>query len=106
MCVCSLYICMYVCIYMTSVHGAMGCGQKSLGLVWRCHQLLSGFLAKGHLPRMSRQSHVFICVYVGYGIMYVCMYVCMYVYIYIYICVCLCVCVSVCVCVCVCVANV
>ena len=26
-------------------HG--GCGQKSFKLVWRCHQLLSGFLAKG-----------------------------------------------------------
>ena len=25
-------------------------------LVWRCHQLLSGFLAKGHLPRVSRRS--------------------------------------------------
>ena len=24
-------------------------------LVWRCHQLLSGFLIKGHLPQMSRQ---------------------------------------------------
>ena len=23
--------------------------------MWRCHQLLSGFLAKGHLPRVSRQ---------------------------------------------------
>ena len=28
---------------------------KSITLVWRCHQLLSGFLAKGHLPRMSRK---------------------------------------------------
>ena len=46
----------------------MGCGQnllsmepwaaakKSFKLVWRCHQLLSGFLAKGHLPRVSRRS--------------------------------------------------
>ena len=24
--------------------------------MWRCHQLLSGFLAEGHLPRVSRQS--------------------------------------------------
>ena len=24
--------------------------------MWRCNQLLSGFLAKGHLPRVSRQS--------------------------------------------------
>ena len=35
---------------------AMGCGQKSFKLVWRCHQLLSGFLVKGHLSRVSRQS--------------------------------------------------
>ena len=26
--------------------------------MWRCHQLLSGFLAKGHLPRVSRQSRL------------------------------------------------
>ena len=39
-----------------AVHGAMGCGQKSFKLVWLCQQLLSGFLAKGHLPRVSRQS--------------------------------------------------
>ena len=25
-------------------------------LVWRCHQLLSRFLANDHLPRMSSQS--------------------------------------------------
>ena len=37
-------------------HGAMGCGQKGFKLIWRCHQLLSGFLAKGHLRRVSRQS--------------------------------------------------
>ena len=42
--------------YGPVVHGAMGCGQKNFQLVWRCHQLLSGFLAKGHLPRVSRQS--------------------------------------------------
>ena len=30
--------------------------KKNFQLVWRCHQLLSGFLAKGHLPRVSRQS--------------------------------------------------
>ena len=30
--------------------------QKSFKLVWRCHQLRSRFLAKGHLPRVSRQS--------------------------------------------------
>ena len=28
---------------------SMDCGQKSFKLVWRCHQPLSGFLAKGHL---------------------------------------------------------
>ena len=31
----------------------MGCGQKSFKL---CHQLLSGLLAKSHLPRVSRRS--------------------------------------------------
>ena len=30
--------------------------KKNFHLVWRCHQLLSGFLAKGHLPRVFRQS--------------------------------------------------
>ena len=30
--------------------------KKSFKLMWRCHQLLSGFLANGHLPRVSRQS--------------------------------------------------
>ena len=34
----------------------MGCNQKNFKLVWQCHQFLSGFLAKGHLPRVSRQS--------------------------------------------------
>jgi hypothetical protein len=43
---------------LLSVHGAMGCGQKSLLLVWRCHQLLSGFLAKGHLFPVSRWSRL------------------------------------------------
>ena len=36
-------------------HGAMGCGQKSFKIVWWCHELLSGFLAKGNLPRASSQ---------------------------------------------------
>ena len=36
------------------VHGAMGAAnKKKFKLVWRCHQLLSGFLAKGHLLRLS-----------------------------------------------------
>ena len=30
--------------------------KKSFKLVWRCHQVLSGFLAKSHLPRVSCQS--------------------------------------------------
>ena len=30
--------------------------KKSFKLVWWCHQLLSGFLANGHLPRVSLQS--------------------------------------------------
>ena len=40
------------------VHGAMGCGQKSLKVVWQCYKLLYGYLAKGHLPRVSRLSHL------------------------------------------------
>ena len=34
----------------------MGCSQKTFKLVWRCHQLLSGFLAKSLMPRVLRQS--------------------------------------------------
>ena len=34
------------------------CYQKSCKLVWRCHQLISEFLAKGHLPRMCHQSRL------------------------------------------------
>ena len=30
--------------------------KKTFKLVRRCHQLLSGFVRKGHLPRVSRQS--------------------------------------------------
>ena len=36
--------------------------KRNVQLVWRCHQLLPGFLAKGHLPRVSchsRQSRQF-----------------------------------------------
>ena len=33
-----------------------GCCQKNFQLVWWCHQLLSGFLTKGHVSRVSRQS--------------------------------------------------
>ena len=29
---------------------------KNIKLVWWCHQLLSGFLVKGHLPRVSDRS--------------------------------------------------
>ena len=36
----------------------MGCGQRGFEAVWRCHQLLHGFLAKGHLSRVSRQSRL------------------------------------------------
>ena len=41
-----------------AVRGAMGCSQKRLKLVWRYHQLLSGFLTYGHLPRVSRQPRL------------------------------------------------
>ena len=40
----------------TDVHDPWLGAEKNFKLVWRCHQLLSGFLAKGHLPRVSRQS--------------------------------------------------
>ena len=30
--------------------------KKSFNLLWRCHQLLPGFVASDHLPRVSRQS--------------------------------------------------
>ena len=38
------------------VHEAIGCDQKSFKLTYRWDQLLSGIQAKGHLPRVSRQS--------------------------------------------------
>ena len=38
-----------------AVHGVIGCSQRSFQLAWRCYQLLSGFLAKRHLRRVSRQ---------------------------------------------------
>jgi hypothetical protein len=41
---------------IVAVHRAIGCGQKNFKLAWRCHQLLSGFLVNGHLPRVSYQS--------------------------------------------------
>ena len=37
----------------TAVHGAIGCGQRSFMLMWWFHQLLSGFLASGHLSHVS-----------------------------------------------------
>ena len=32
--------------------------KRSFKLAWQRHQLLPGFLANGHLPRVSRQSHL------------------------------------------------
>ena len=40
-----------------SVHGIIDCGRKSLMLMWRCQQLLFGFVAKGDLHQVSRQSY-------------------------------------------------
>ena len=40
------------------VDRTMGCGQNSCKQVWRCHQLLSGFLANVYLPRVPRQSRL------------------------------------------------
>ena len=34
------------------------CGKKIFMLLYRCHQILSGFLAKGHFPRVSYQSRL------------------------------------------------
>ena len=34
----------------------MGWGKKSFKVVWRCHQVPCGFLAKGYLPRVSYRS--------------------------------------------------
>jgi hypothetical protein len=36
----------------------MDCDQKIFKLVWRCHHLLSGFISRGHLPWVSRQSRL------------------------------------------------
>jgi hypothetical protein len=33
----------------------MDCDQTSFKLLWRCHQLLSEFINKGYLPRVSPQ---------------------------------------------------
>ena len=44
----------YLCHHWPVVHGLRP--KKKTQLVWRCHQLLSSFLAKGNLPRVSRQS--------------------------------------------------
>ena len=43
------------------VNGAMDCGKKkkTFKLVWRCQQLLSGFLTNGRFSRVSRQSRLF-----------------------------------------------
>ena len=59
-------MCVYITVFLDSiqdipyistiVHGDMGCGKNSFKLVCRCHQLLSGILANGHLPRVARQS--------------------------------------------------
>ena len=44
--------------WLPVVHEAKGYGQKSFKLVWRCLQLLSEFLAKGHLPRVTSVTPV------------------------------------------------
>ena len=44
--------------FRPAVHGAIDYGQESFELVRQCHQLLSGFLVKSHLPLVSRQSHL------------------------------------------------
>ena len=87
----SLYI-QSTAVYPT-VHGATGCSQKSFKLVWRCHQLLSGFLlAKRHVPRVSRQSrHDMGDNEMIPGAVHRSPDICLiYIYIYTHICVCVC----------------
>ena len=57
------------------VQGAISCGQKSFKLVWRCHQLLSEFLAKGYylcqdldVTTLLSFEHFFISVVYGQNI--------------------------------------
>ena len=56
----SLVLLESACVYYTlpTVNGAMGCGEKCFKLIWRCNQLLSGFLAKAHLAQVSRRSRL------------------------------------------------
>jgi hypothetical protein len=51
-----IYVFIYLIYLLRRLHVDIGCGQKSFMLVLRCHHFLSGFLAKDHLPRVSRQS--------------------------------------------------
>ena len=53
----SIYV-NFLSFYFFDVHRAIGCGQQSFTLVWRCHQLLSRVLARGHLPLVSPQSRL------------------------------------------------
>ena len=42
----------YFLVRRPSCPWSHGLRPKKFQLVWRCHQLLSGFLAKGHLPQV------------------------------------------------------
>ena len=44
--------------FFSAVYEAIGCGQKIITLVWRCHQLLFVFLACRHFPRFLRQPRL------------------------------------------------
>ena len=44
-------------LYLLSME-PLTAANKSFKLMWRCYQLLSGFLAKGHLPLVSGQSRL------------------------------------------------
>ena len=48
-------VCLLLCVLLSMEPWAAA--KKNFQLVWRYHQLVSGFLAKGHLPRVSHQSH-------------------------------------------------
>ena len=43
-------------LWTPTIQGTTDSGQKNVKLMWRCHQLLSGFLDNGNLSRVSRQS--------------------------------------------------
>ena len=55
----NIFVSIYFIIdILPAVCGVMHCGQKSFKVVWRCQQILSGFLAKAYLSLVSRQPRL------------------------------------------------